>query len=365
MRYTALAAVFLVLILVIYAACKKAPTFEEQLASLPPGERQGLESLVTAAGFKLTDLRPVGLMGLAHNPRSVVIDGGHVVGLRLSGAPLAKLDGLAGLSSLGELWLTEASLQELGGLEKATALATLVLDDNRLHSLAGVAGCTGLRTLRVAKNQLESLRGVEGLKQLVKLDASRNKLTDVSALAGLPVLRSLELSGNAIAEAAALKDLPALHDVDLSNNPLKEKPPLRAGVEAKLEGSPAGAPPKNWVAELPDAEWSGEEITQKAEGNNVNYTWSGRYGSFPRASIVDLMQPPADREVTLELSVEAGKARGYLEDPSGRGYLYAEATPGSPGKIVGKIIAQTRAKYRLILENVDGKARGVSYRIHR
>ena len=35
------------------------------------------------------------------------------------------------------------------------------------------------------------------------------------------------------------------------------------------------------------------------------------------------------------------------------------------GKIVGKIIAQTRAKYRLILENVDGKARGVSYRIHR
>ena len=75
----------------------------------------------------------------------------------------------------------------------------------------------------------------------------------------------------------------------------------------------------------------------------------------------------------MEISVETGRVRGYLQyADSGSfspadGYLFAQAVPGRPGRVEGKLDfgggAGDTETYAVVFESVDGEARGIRYKI--
>ena len=92
------------------------------------------------------------------------------------------------------------------------------------------------------------------------------------------------------------------------------------------------------------------------------------------------MRTARGTNVALELEAKSGKVRAYLEssvpDASkflGRrlGYVYAEASPGKPGRAVGMLTRLTGSQFgkdrpfQFIIESVDGEATEISYKLYR
>lgn len=406
MRYVGWSVVLLVLACVLYMTCRKSPPLREQLAALDPGERQALESLLRDAGVSPEQLQSVSRFGLDRTPQGVVLDGKHVTGLRLADTALTRTDAIAGLPALVTLALPGGKLAALAGLDKLPELREANLDRNALTALSGLPAAP-LRRLSAVGNKLESLRGIEALRGLEQLDVSENPLRDLAALRGHPALKELtahkcgltaltgvtelpqlellriednkltSLAGlsavpalrrvwaarNQLTDVSALTGVPKLERADLSGNPLAAYPDTPLETELVVDGTPLAAPP-NRVEELPKSAYYNQRYDQSHEGNNTFYEWKGLYPAVDGTYRVELMPHTIKRYVDFELRVGAGRARAYLTNPRGGGYLWVEATPGKPGRIKA-LLVDARDKMYFVLESRDGAARDVSYVLSR
>lgn len=351
MKNVAISVGVLLVALVIWVATRKPLSIDEELGKLPGDERQALEALASAAGITAAQLRPVGPGVLSYNPKAVAIQEGHVVELRIA----------------------DASIKQLEPVAKLTGLRTLWLDGNALGSLQPLSGLKSLRTLNLSRCKLSSITELNDLPALTNLDLTGNQLDDVAALVALPSLEKIVLSGNPL--KALPPNAPARWSVqsDLA-------PPAQADAKKK-EGSQAVTPP-NWVDRLPKPSDVKVRGTRGGRVTNAAYEVTGTIEQLN--GVLEIGNIPGVANIsggntTLELEVQKGKVRAYLAssvpDPSTltglkRGYIYAEATPGKPGQIVGDLrsfgpgFGKPRV-YEFTIESVDGEAVGISYKLWR
>lgn len=119
--------------------------------------------------------------------------------LDVSANKLASLDGIA--DSLELTWLKASGnrLTSLECLQRLTKLKVLNASDNRLEGeLRGVAGLTELQALVLSNNQLTAANGLKRLAKLNTLVFSHNRLEKAPPLNGLSSLAKLSLSHNMI-----------------------------------------------------------------------------------------------------------------------------------------------------------------------
>lgn len=319
------------------AACGScaAPTTEQELKTLDATERQALSEVLKGTGLQAEELRSIGILGIDRNAKAVAVDKGHIVGLRLSGVTVSDLAPARRLPALEALWLTGCTVPRLGGLRGHGALRELSLAGSGLTSLAG--------------------------------------------LADLPRLEELNLDDNKLRSLAELKDLPALKKVSARNNQLAETPSLGAKMAINIDGNPiskAGEPAPTTsaaaagsVPELPKLKGKttgrGPHSVEGGLLGNPPLTATGVYESLTGSKPMGIVPVDnADSTVDVELSVETGRVRVYLEPQSRKGYLYAEATPGHPARLNGRMISGISA-FEIPIESLDGTATGLRYRVTR
>jgi len=367
MRNVAISVGVIVLALVIWVATRKPLSIDDELGKLVPEDRQALEAIATAAGVTPNQLRPVGPGVLQYNPKAVAIQEGHVVELRLGDAPITRFDAISRLTGLRVLWLDGSNLSSLQGIASLKALRTLNLSRSKLGSLVGLAGHPSLERLNLSQCGLDSIAELRDLAKLEELDLSGNKLGDVAALTALPALSSLDLSGNPV------KALPS---------PVPARWKVKSDMPASAPAPSNVKTPDNWVDSTPKTSGQSKQGTLKGMVTNASYTVEGTISSMTGAILIPNIagvEQASGGNTTLELEVKQGRVRAYLEsaipDPGSitgqrTGYIYAEATPGKPGQIVGALRSfggtYGKAKaYQIVIESLDGEAQGVSYKLWR
>ncbi|MFO0653764.1 MAG: leucine-rich repeat domain-containing protein [Polyangia bacterium] len=349
MRNVAISVGVLALVLVIWVATRKPVSLDDELATLPPEERQALTALVSAAGLSPAQLRAVAPGVLTYNPKAVAIQSGHVVELRLADTPLTKADDVAKLPALRTLWLDGA--------------------------------------------KLETLRPLSGLKSLKTLNLSRCQLRSVTDLVDLPALTSLDLSGNQIEDVSALVGLPALEQLTLSGNPIQRLPssaPSRWKVKSDMtdaaaaqKSEPALEKPDNWIEKDKAPKTSGTAKPGRVTGVVTNAEWSVKGDISVLQGTVVIDGIPGDSNINgtdaaLEVEVESGQVRGYIEKalriPGStfkrrHGYAFCDASPGKPGRVSGSLTSGgpgnygVSQSYHVIFESIGGEAKGIKFRL--
>lgn len=369
MRNVAISVGVLVLILVIWVATRKPPSIDDELGKLPADERQALESITAAVGLTPAQLRPVGAGVLQYNPKAVAVQEGHVVELRLADAPIKQLDAVSRLSGLRVLWF----------------------DGSQLASLQGIGALKALRTLNLSRSKLTSLSDLAGHPSLERLNLAQSGLSSVADLRDLPKLEELDLSGNQLADVGPLATLPALSSIDLTGNPIKALPsnaPARWKVKSDMAAAaPAGSnvkKPDNWADALPKANGQAQKLSRQGQVTGKDdFKVDGAIQSLKGA--VQVFGIPGTRnasgdDTVLEIEVQSGKVRGYLEhsvvDSSallGRrhGFVYGEAAPGKPGRVVGMLTRLNGSQFGIerpfefVIESLEGEATGITFKLHR
>lgn len=368
MKYAGLALGVFVLALVVYVVTGKSASLDAELAKLAPGDRQAVEALLAEAGLAATKLRLVELRALKYNGKAVAVENGRLVGLRLSQVPLSRADAVVGLTGLKELWLSENGLATLPSLAPLVALQRLDLSHNKLREASGLAGLPALQRLVLSHNALASAAGLRELPALTELDLSDNQLTDVTPLTALPALVELDVRYNPL--NALPSPLPARWNV--------KSDALRPPAESVKP--PADRPP-NWVADTPRLDGQAQDVTIEGLVQSRAYKVEGRVRRLRGAFTPWNLRGDDNSHganTTLELTVETGRVRAYLQyiPPSDKlvkvadGYIFAEAEPGKPGRITGLLKptaggVDTPITYQLAIESRDGEAQGITFRLSR
>jgi Leucine-rich repeat (LRR) protein len=352
MRNVAISVGVLLVALVIWVATRKPLSIDEELGKLPADERQALDALASAAGIAVAQLRPVGPGVLSYNPKALAIQDGHVVELRIA----------------------DASLKQIEPIAKLTALRTLWLDGNPIASLQPISGLKSLRTLNLGRCKLGQVTELHDVPALTNLDLTGNQIDDVSSLVALPALEKLVLSGN------PLKSLPA--DAPKRWSVQSDLAPPAPPADSKPKTASQVATPPNWVDELPKPTGVKVRGTRGGRVTNAAYSVTGTIEKLD--GVLEVGNIPGVAQIsggntTLDLEVQKGTVRAYLAksipDPSTltglkRGFIYAEATAGKPGQIVGDLrsfgpgFGKPRL-YEFVIESVGGEAEGISYKLSR
>jgi hypothetical protein len=331
---------------------------KDALESLPVTERAALGALLKDAGIPESALRPVGRLGLDKNPLAIVISKGHITGLRISGTPLASMKAVAGLPELAALWLPDNKLTEITGLEATGKLTELALSRNQITTITGLAGAAALESLALDGNALTSVVGFPALAEL----------------------RSVELSGNRLTSLAGLDVLPKLWTIRAVNNPLSDveaaRPVRTRGGNIEVPGAlmgialgvnqlrPAGESASAFALKLPKTTGNTEAVeTPELRNTQRVFEYPGRLRKLTGASYVFLVEGTnvTIDPVTIEMSVKRGRVRVYLGDRGG--YRYVEATPDTPARLVGTLIAGLN--YHMVIEATDGVAEDLQWRVFR
>ena len=319
------------------SSCTPATT-EQEIKTLDATERQALTDLLKGTGLAGEELRSIGILGIDRNPKALAVEGGHVIGLRLSGVTVPDLGPAKRLPALQVLWLTGCTVP----------------------SLEGLSGHGTLRDLSLAGGGLTSLAGLINLPQLKELNLDDNKLRSLAELKGLPALKKVSARNNQLTESPALGDKMA---IVLDGNPIG-----KAAEPATTATTPAPAP-GGLLPELPKCQGktTGRGPHEREGGlrGNPPLAASGVYDSLVGATNLGMVKVDnADPTVDAEISVATGRVRLYLEDQSRKGYLHAEATPGHPARLNGRLIFSAQA-FGIVVESLDGTATGLRYRVTR
>jgi len=295
-----------------------ASGIEGELKTMDATERQALLDLLKGTGVQPEGLRSIGIRGIDRNARAIAIEGGHVIGLRLSNMTLTDLSPVRRLTALQALWLTDCGLVSVEGLADLPQLSELNLDGNKLTSVASLKGLPALKKLSVRNNQLTEPPG-----------------------AGLPAKLTLALDGNPLGSAAPAAPVAA---------PAVASAGGLVPALPKADGKVSGKGPHSVAGTL---------LTSTA------FSASGVYDTLSGAKMVRVVKAEsADPTVDAELSVDKGRVRLYLEEADRKNFRFIEATPGQPARLRGRMVFDI-GQYGTLLESVDGTAEMVRYKLFR
>ena len=383
-------------------------------AAIPPGAVR----LVETTGEPCTRMRSHMLARRFHLDRStrshcIGIREGRVVSLSLLGAALRELTLLGELASLRHVRLREGDLESVGRLPRACRWESLDIGRNRLSDLTGLEVCTRLTDLDVSQNRLQDLP-IAALTDLEALDASENPVQDLASLSGLGRLTELSLRGHPLTDASSIPPLPAMERLELARTRIgsidggtvARWPRLRwlglAATPLQQIASPfeVGGPPSSpqvrlagglqvGIRETPMAERLRREAEAAHDGRARHVVgrlprgsgrWQGsRRSGRTRTGIGSTVEVSGAAEwmtgahsiafdvdrglsVWVTASVQSGRLRIYLAQ--GDGYVYAEAIPGHPLTIQGRLIPGTE-RYVVFAEAVGDRAEGIQWSVRR
>ncbi len=105
------------------------------------------------------------------------------------------------------------------------------MERNHLQSLVGLAGISLLKSLKVSQNQLRDLNGIENARLLIHIFASQNAMGPVLSLPPLPNLEDIRLVDNQIEGLRGLEHLDKLRNLEMKNNPV---PPPAKNISEQL-----------------------------------------------------------------------------------------------------------------------------------
>jgi hypothetical protein len=134
------------------------------------------------------------------------------------------------------------------------------------------------------------------------------------------------------------------------------------------------AHPSNWAEATPSPKGSARNgflryPSRAVEGGIESLTGAVRVHEISKTAYTQ------GADSSLSLSVEGGKVRAYLQyfpDTGSAfrrqdGYVFAEATAGSPGSVDGLLAwgggSGETDTYQIVFESLDGEATGIRYRI--
>jgi hypothetical protein len=151
---------------------------------------------------------------------------------------------------------------------------------------------------------------------------------------------------------------------------------VSGGVKAAEAAQATPAHPGNWIETLPRPKGSARDgflrypsHAREVEGGIAHLVGAVRIYDISKS----VYRRGADS--MLELSVESGKVRAYLEyfPDTGSffrhqdGYIFAEAVPGTPAKVEGFLSfsggSGSNETYAVTFESLDGEATGIRYKI--
>jgi hypothetical protein len=162
--------------------------------------------------------------------------------LRLTNTQVSDLSPLAGLTGLTRLWLESTPVNDLSPIAGLTRLTWLSLDSTPVSDLSPIADLKGLTRLSLMWMQVSDLSPLSGLTGLTLLQLDEAQVSDLSPLGGLTGLEWLTLSGTKVSDLSSLHKLTGLKGLLLHGTQVRDLLPL-AGLKGLkqlgLNGNPA------------------------------------------------------------------------------------------------------------------------------
>lgn len=172
----------------------------------------------------------------------------------LSQNGITDVSALSGLKNLQVLDLSDNSVTDITPLSGLTSLRTLYLDNNKIEDFTPLYKLTSLTTLSIkgmdiTEKQLKEIQdalpdcrvhsekasedieditigGVTFKSNVTQLDLSGKGITDISELSKCEDLEKLDLRGNSISDITPLMDIPGLKWLCIKNNRVSDLRPL-------------------------------------------------------------------------------------------------------------------------------------------
>jgi internalin A len=146
--------------------------------------------------------------------------------LWLDGTQVSDLSPLAGLTGLTQLWLDGTQVSDLSPLAGQARLTALLLSGTQVSDLSPLAGLTGLTVLSLDGTQVSDLSPLAGLTGLTGLSLNGTQLSDLSPLAGLTGLKVLWLDGEQVSDLSPLAGLTGLTSLSFNTTQVSDLSPL-------------------------------------------------------------------------------------------------------------------------------------------
>ena len=226
------------------------------------GNETGAPATGLASSARSIDERPpkpgrsAGLAAALRDALPAHEEPGMLETLDASGRRIVALEGLAALTGLRRLNLSDNAVVDLWPLASLVHLEELDLSDNAIADLRPLAGLTALRRLDLSRNRTADLWPLADLVELRALGLAGNSVADLAPLGFLRDLVYLDVADNAIPDAAGLSAHVSLARLDLGGNPLVDTASLD-GLEAlvwiRLPGQPL--PAAETFGRLTQARW--------------------------------------------------------------------------------------------------------------
>ena len=121
------------------------------------------------------------------------------------------------LASLTHLRAAGRGIRRLAGVAALSELRFVDLSDNPISSLVELGANTKLIQLELRGITASSLAGLSGLPDLESVDLRGSQVISVDALSGSPTLRTLELGGCEVRELTTLETLSRLESLSLGD----------------------------------------------------------------------------------------------------------------------------------------------------
>ncbi|XP_056023048.1 leucine-rich repeat-containing protein 9-like isoform X3 [Ostrea edulis] len=141
--------------------------------------------------------------------------------LVLMSQSISKIEGLAALTGLKELWISECQLKKIENLEACTQITKLYLYGNEIPKIENISHLTRLQILYLNNNCIKNIENLEKLKMLEVLNLAENQIDKIGhCLDANQKIKDLNLSGNPISslrELTHLMRLPELQSLNLKD----------------------------------------------------------------------------------------------------------------------------------------------------
>ncbi|MBN2103686.1 leucine-rich repeat domain-containing protein [bacterium] len=312
-------------------------------------------------------------------------------------------EGIESCTALKVLELPANELTVMPDISQMRHLERLVLTNNQIQSVQNFHGSDKLEHLDLSINQLASLSGLPDLPNLTYLGLENNSLGSLEGLGECPRLQTIKLSQNQLTSADRLASYTALESVDLRSNQITTLPLFEHEITLHTGGNPVAAvidtrpKPKlvlaadaGRVAVLPDLDG------HLSGGGSVHHAVT-TYSKNPLATPSSFRYSRKDLSLTgtaglnfirglftlymarVTIYTEEGRVRVYLKHPGdikfmedeygkqklteikNEDFMYTDASPDQPCTLQGLIMRPNYFRYEVVLQALDGKARGVSY----
>ncbi len=125
------------------------------------------------------------------------------------------LEGIAGLTDLEELDISESSIKSLAPIAKLVKLTRLDAHATAIRSLAPLSGMKRLAWLDVRDTQIASVAGLGALPSLKYVDLGNDQVGSVAPLASSTSIETVWLPGSKVANVSVLAKIPTLKEVML------------------------------------------------------------------------------------------------------------------------------------------------------